>query len=80
MKTRVQRWGNSLAVRIPKAFAAEVGLEDDSPVELRLQHGKLILEPAAPPAPTLDELLRGVRKSNLHREVDAGPGRGNEAW
>lgn len=80
MKTRVQRWGNSLAVRIPKTFAAEVGLEDDSPVELRLHQGKLILEPAVPAPPSLDELLRGVRKSNLHREVETGPAQGNEAW
>ncbi|MDI6772645.1 MAG: AbrB/MazE/SpoVT family DNA-binding domain-containing protein [bacterium] len=80
MKTRVQRWGNSLAVRIPKAFAAEVGLEDDSPVVLRLHRGKLVVEPAVPTPPSLDELLRGVRKSNLHREVDTGPLQGNEAW
>jgi len=80
MKTRVQRWGNSLAVRIPKAFATEVGLHDDSPVELRLHQGKLILEPAAPVAPTLEELLLGVRKSNLHREVDTGAPQGTEAW
>lgn len=80
MKTRVQRWGNSLAVRIPRAHASEVGLQDGSPVELRLQHGKLVLEPAGPPAPTLDDLLRGIRKSNLHREVDTGLARGSEAW
>ncbi len=80
MKTRVKRWGNSLAVRIPKTFAAEVGLEDDTPVELRLQKGKLILEPAAPRSPSLDELMRAVHKNNLHREVDTGPAQGNEAW
>ncbi len=80
MKTRVQRWGNSLAVRIPKSFAEEVGLEDDSPVDLRLSQGKLVLEPSSPPAPSLDELLRKVRKSNLHTEVDTGPAQGREAW
>ena len=80
MKTRVQRWGNSLAVRIPKSFAEEVGLEDDSPVNLRLSHGKLVLEPSSPPAPSLDELLRRVRKSNLHTEVDTGPAQGREVW
>jgi antitoxin MazE len=80
MKTRVQRWGNSLAVRIPKSFATEVGLENHSPVELSLQHGKLILQPSSPQAPSLDELLRGVRKANLHHEVDTGPAQGHEAW
>jgi antitoxin MazE len=80
MKTRVQRWGNSLAVRIPKSFATEVGLSDDSPVELRLQKGKLVLEPATPAPPSLEDLLRGVRKSNLHGEVDSGSPQGNEVW
>lgn len=80
MKTRVQRWGNSLAVRIPKTFAKEVGLEEDSPVDLRLSQGKLVLEPSAPQAPSLNELLRRVRKSNLHVEVDTGPAQGREAW
>jgi len=80
MKTRVQRWGNSLAVRIPKSFAEEVGLQDDSPVNLRLDQGKLVLEPSSPPAPSLDDLLRKVRKSNLHAEVDTGPAQGREVW
>jgi antitoxin MazE len=80
MKTRIQRWGNSLAVRIPKTFATEVGLQDNSSVELRLEQGKLILEPTPPNAPTLDELLSGVRRANLHREVDTGPAQGSEAW
>jgi antitoxin MazE len=80
MKTRVQRWGNSLAVRIPKAFAAEVGLENEASVELRLDRGKIVLEPIRPPAPRLEDLLRGVRKSNLHREVDTGPAVGDEVW
>ena len=80
MKTRVQRWGNSLAVRIPKSFAEEVGLKDNTAVELRLDRGKLVLEPSEPSAPRLEELLRGVRKSNLHDEVDSGPAQGKEAW
>jgi len=80
MQTRVQRWGNSLAVRIPKSFAEEVGLQDNSPVNLRLSQGKLVLEPSTPRAPSLEELLAGVRRSNLHAEFDTGPARGREAW
>lgn len=80
MKTRVQRWGNSLAVRIPKAYAAEVGLDDGSPVELRVDRGKIVLELAAPPAPKLEDLLSKVRKSNLHGEVDTGQPVGREVW
>jgi len=80
MKTKVQRWGNSLAVRIPKAFAEEVGLEDDSPVEMRLFKGGLLVEPSAIWEPTLEELLDGVTDSNLHDEIDTGPAQGSEAW
>ncbi len=80
MRTKVQRWGNSLAVRIPKIFAEEVGLKDDSPVELRLEKGGLVLEPSASWAPSLDELLEGVTEENRHAEVDTGPPQGKEVW
>lgn len=45
MKTRVQKWGNSLAVRIPKSFAAEAGLHANASVELSLVDGALVLFP-----------------------------------
>jgi len=80
MKTKVQRWGNSLAVRIPKSFAEEVGLKDDSPVEMRLVKGGLLVQPSSAWAPPLDELLDGVTDANLHGEVDTGPAQGAEAW
>ncbi|HZV05682.1 MAG TPA: AbrB/MazE/SpoVT family DNA-binding domain-containing protein [Gemmataceae bacterium] len=80
MKTRVQKWGNSLALRIPKSFAAEAGLEEDAPVELSVVEGKLIVEPVAPKPPTLEELLRDVTDENLHDEWDTGPAAGKEAW
>jgi antitoxin MazE len=80
VKTRIQRWGNSLAVRIPKTFAEEVGLKDDSPIEMRLVKGGLVIEPITPYAPTLEELLEGVTPENTHGEVDWGPARGREFW
>ena len=80
MRTRVQKWGNSLAVRIPKVFAEEVGLTDDSPVELRLQKGGLVLEPSTQWPLELDDLLDQVNDSNLHGETDTGPPQGSEIW
>jgi antitoxin MazE len=80
MIARVQKWGNSLALRIPKTFAAEAGLGEDVPVELSLVDNSLVIRPLEPAAPTLDELLRGVTKENLHREFDTGPAVGGEAW
>ncbi len=80
MKTRIQKWGNSLAVRIPKSFADEVGLRRDSPVELSLVGGRIVLAPAAKTKLTLKQLLVQVTEDNLHHEVDTGPAVGNEAW
>ncbi len=80
MTSRVQKWGNSLALRIPKPLAAEVGLKDNSPVELSLCEGKLIITPSARSTVSLDDLLAKVTKKNLHSEVDTGPARGAEVW
>jgi antitoxin MazE len=80
MLIRVRRWGNSLALRIPKALAKETGLGVDSLVELSRAEGKLIITPAAGPRYTLDELLKGVTDENRHAEVDWGPPTAGEGW
>ena len=80
MKTKVRLWGNSLAVRIPKSFAEEVGLGEGSAVEMRLVDGGLLVEPAACSTVTLDELLEGVTAHNLHGEIDTGRAHGAEVW
>ena len=80
MKARVQKWGNSLALRIPKTFASEVGLDPNSPVEMSLRDGKLIVVPVDKPKFTLKELLAKVTEENLHDEVDTGPAAGGEVW
>ena len=80
MKTRVQKWGNSLALRIPKSFATEVGLQRETSVELSLAGGKLVITPVAKPKLTLKQLLAKVTKENLHHEIDTGPATGNEIW
>jgi antitoxin MazE len=80
MQARVQRWGNSLAIRIPKPFALEVGLEQNSLVTVSISEGKLILEPVIKPQYTLEQLLAEVTEENLHHEVETGPASGNEAW
>jgi len=80
MRTRVQRWGNSLAVRIPKSFAVELELDHDSEVDLALVNGQLTVMPVAVPSFSLDELLQQITDSNLHQEVDTGAPVGQEAW
>ena len=80
MKTQIQKWGNSLAVRIPKAFAADLGLAQDSSVELALEDGNLVVRPLPPPRYQLSELLDRVTENNLHTEEDYGRAVGNEEW
>ena len=80
MRTKVQRWGNSLAVRIPKAFAEDVGIAENSQIEISLSDGDLVLSPARTPTFTLEGLLAGVTDDNLHQEVQTGPPVGNEVW
>ena len=78
MRASIQKWGNSLAIRIPKSFAEEAKLAENSPVELSLVDGNLIISPARKTEWTLDELLAGITEENLHGEVDFGPPVGKE--
>ncbi len=80
MLTKVQKWGNSLALRIPKAFAVDAQLVNDSFVEISIVEGQIIITPVVAPSWTLDELLAGINKNNLHHEVDTGFTIGNEVW
>jgi antitoxin MazE len=80
MKTRVRKWGNSLALRIPKTFAAEAGISEDTPVDLSLVKGKLVIKPSFGEALTLEDLLRGLTDKNIHGQWDTGPAVGKEVW
>ncbi|HUY34041.1 MAG TPA: AbrB/MazE/SpoVT family DNA-binding domain-containing protein [Pirellulales bacterium] len=80
MRTRVQKWGNSLALRIPKSFAAEAGLHVDAAVELSLVKGTLVLRRVTRQPLSLDRLLLDVTDANLPGEWDTGPAVGKEVW
>jgi antitoxin MazE len=80
MRTRVQKWGNSLALRIPKSFADEVGLEKQADIDVSLANGKIIISPVAKPRFSLKQLLSKVTPDNLHGELDTGTAAGNEIW
>jgi len=80
MLTKVQKWGNSLALRIPKAFAHAAQLENDSLVEISLVEGQIVITPVQAPSWTLEELLAGINKKNIHHEIETGSAVGNEIW
>lgn len=79
MRTKVQRWGDGLGVRIPGPYAKETGLAEQSEVEISLAGGVLLIRPASPSF-TLEELLAGVTESNVHGEIDTGRPVGREVW
>ncbi len=79
MTARVQKWGNSLALRLPKALADEFRLEQGSAVELRVVDSKLVIELHRPPHYRLEDLLKRVSKRNIHSECKTGRPVGKEA-
>lgn len=80
MRIQIQKWGNSLALRLPKVFASEAKVRQGSAVELSFADGKLILTPISRSSYTLKSLLGRVTKRNLHREEDFGHPAGQETW
>ncbi len=67
MKTKVQKWGNSLATRLPKSFADELELLEGSPIELMLEEGAIVIKPDRDKTWDLEALLAGVTDENIHR-------------
>jgi len=76
---RVTRWGNSLALRIPKALAEQTDLREGAEVELRVVDGVLMVRTKAP-AYSLEQLLDQITPENRHDEIDWGEPQGQEAW
>lgn len=80
MRTKIQKWGNSLALRIPKPFAEEVHLSEDAAVDVTVRNGKLVIVPIVEPEDTLEKLVKRITPENRHGETDAGKAVGNEVW
>ena len=69
--TKVQRWGNSLAVRIPSVIAEQITIEQGSEIEMIVENGSIKIVPVRK-KPTLDDLLAKCKPENRHQEVDYG--------
>ncbi len=80
MRVKVQKWGNSIALRIPKSFALETSLKYGSVVNLSLHNGKLIVEPVAPEEYKLENLLSEVKETNIHASPSDDAPLGKEVW
>jgi len=80
MRAVVKKWGNSASVRIPAAVMQAARLELDEPVDVREESGRIVIEPMRRKEYNLAELLKGITRRNLHREIDFGKPVHEEAW
>ncbi len=78
MTVSIKKWGNSLALRIPKDIAQTLHIENNSTLELSIKDGALIIEPQN--ETLLESLVSRIDADNLHHEVDTGKVVGNEEW
>lgn len=80
MITKIQKWGNSLAVRIPLAVAKENRLCSGETVDLASQDGQIVIVPIRQQRYRLADLLKGITPRNRHAEVSSGTAVGQEIW
>ena len=80
MQTKIKKWGNSLALRIPKLFALDANLKLNKLVDLSINKHSIIITPISEKEYSLEKLLEGVSKNNLHGEFDTGAAVGKEIW
>ena len=78
MSAKIQKWGNSLGVRIPKNIIETIELEENSEVEIEVKDGAIIIFPKQKKL-SLSSLLNQITKSNLHK-ADEDEVEGNEVW
>jgi antitoxin MazE len=79
VRTRIAKWGHSLAVRIPKAFAQEIRLAEGAEVDLTVSESRLLITPVCR-GYSLEQLVAGITAENRHSETEWGEAVGLEAW
>ncbi len=77
MSMTIQKWGNSLGIRIPSTLAKQAGLSEGTAVDLEVIMDSLVIRRKHQ---DLEELLAGVTPENMHNEVDIGEAQGAESW
>ena len=80
MKGKIQKWGNSLGIRIPRSLAQETSVGSDSVVDISSHNGRIIITPDRQKCFSLRQLLSKVTDENLHDEVSTGGTIGKEIW
>lgn len=80
MATLVKKWGNSMAIRLPKAVADAAALREGTSVTIEARNGGVMVTPERKPAYRLESLVRKINSANRHKEAGTGNPRGREAW
>ena len=79
MQTAVTKWGNSLAVRLPRNLASDAGLSHGTPIDLRIQGESLVITRTRKRY-KLQDLLEQMKPEHRHKETDWGEPVGEEVW
>lgn len=81
MATKVQKWGNSLAVRLPREVAGRFHLDEGTVVTIQPEGSGILIKPLAKQKrENLRELIARITPENIHDAVDWGKPRGKEIW
>ncbi|MEK7208188.1 MAG: AbrB/MazE/SpoVT family DNA-binding domain-containing protein [Patescibacteria group bacterium] len=80
MTTKVQKWGNSLAVRLPRHITRSMSFRAGTPVSIKRERRRIVIVPKIGREPTLEELVAQITPANRYEKIDWGPRRGNEIW
>ena len=78
MTTKVQKWGNSLALRIPKSYANAIKIKEGTDINIKIKNKKLIIYKEKKQYPKLKELLSKISDKNIHKEISYGKPAGKE--
>ncbi|RPI70955.1 MAG: AbrB/MazE/SpoVT family DNA-binding domain-containing protein [Ignavibacteriales bacterium] len=79
MKATIQKWGNSLAIRIPKSITKDTRVSEGSNIDIMIENGKIVLSPIKKEY-SLKELLKNITIENIHSEISTGDQTGGEIW
>lgn len=80
METTIQKWGNSLAVRLPKLVAQRLALREGVRVQVREEKRRVVISTAPVKRLSLRERVSRIRPEHLHGEIAWGKRRGKEIW
>ena len=80
MTSSIKRWGNSMAIRIPKSLVEKASIGQGTRVKIEVKQGRIILTPIRKSTYRLKDLVGAITKGNRHGAVETGSPRGREAW